>query len=93
MTPAAISHQIRELEDQIGAPLFARTSRSMRLTREGEIRIAKRIEEGERRVLQVVLNSPIAVQEILKNGDSLRKGWMAARADALKKAGLDAIFE
>jgi TRAP transporter TAXI family solute receptor len=26
-------------------------------------------------------------------GDGLRKGWMAARADALKKAGLDAIFE
>jgi len=26
-------------------------------------------------------------------GDSFRKGWMAARADALKKAGLDAIFE
>jgi len=26
-------------------------------------------------------------------GDGLRKGWMAARGDALKKAGLDAIFE
>ncbi len=37
VTPAAISHQIKELEDVIGAPLFIRTSRSMRLTREGEI--------------------------------------------------------
>ncbi len=37
VTPAAISHQIRELEDQIGAALFTRTSRTMRLTREGEI--------------------------------------------------------
>lgn len=37
VTPAAISHQIKELEDVIGAPLFLRTSRSMRLTREGEI--------------------------------------------------------
>ena len=26
-------------------------------------------------------------------GETFRKGWMAARADALKKAGLDAIFE
>src|SRR5262249_21012160 len=34
------------------------------LTREGEVEIAKRIEEGERRVLQVVLNSSIAVEEI-----------------------------
>jgi LysR family glycine cleavage system transcriptional activator len=37
VTPAAVSHQIKELEDQIGAALFARTSRSMRLTREGDI--------------------------------------------------------
>jgi RNA polymerase primary sigma factor len=44
------------------------------LTREGEVEIAKRIEEGERRVLQVVLNSPIAVQEILRIGDALKKG-------------------
>src|SRR5207248_612395 len=36
------------------------------LTREGEVEIAKRIEEGERRVLQVVLNSSIAVEEILE---------------------------
>src|SRR5215475_4394159 len=37
VTPAAVSHQIKELEDQIGVSLFQRTSRSMRLTREGEI--------------------------------------------------------
>ncbi len=28
-----------------------------------------------------------------ENADALRKGWMAARSDALKKAGFDAIFE
>ncbi len=37
VTPAAISHQIKELEDQLRISLFARTSRSMRLTKEGEI--------------------------------------------------------
>jgi RNA polymerase primary sigma factor len=44
------------------------------LTREGEVEIAKRIEEGKRRVLQVVLNSRIAVQEILQIGERLRRG-------------------
>ncbi|HNN93752.1 MAG TPA: RNA polymerase sigma factor RpoD, partial [Pseudomonadota bacterium] len=44
------------------------------LTREGEVEIAKRIEEGERRVLQVVLNSAIAVEEILELGEKLKKG-------------------
>jgi RNA polymerase primary sigma factor len=42
------------------------------LTREGEVEIAKRIEEGERRVLQVVLNSSVAIGEILKLDDQLR---------------------
>jgi RNA polymerase primary sigma factor len=43
------------------------------LTREGEVEIAKRIEEGERRVLQVVLNSSIAVEEILELGNRLKQ--------------------
>jgi len=43
------------------------------LTREGEVEIAKRIEEGERRVLQVVLNSKLAFQEIVQLGEKLRK--------------------
>src|SRR6188508_751883 len=43
------------------------------LTREGEVEIAKRIEDGERRVLTVVLNSSVAIEEILQLGDKLRK--------------------
>ena len=43
------------------------------LTREGEVEIAKRIEDGERRVLQVVLDSPVAIAEIIDLGDRLRR--------------------
>jgi RNA polymerase primary sigma factor len=42
------------------------------LTREGEVEVCKRIEDGERRVLQVVLNSSVAIEEILNLGDELR---------------------
>src|SRR4051794_15062548 len=42
------------------------------LTREGEVEIAKRIEEGERRILQVVLNSSVAIEEILELGNKLK---------------------
>ena len=42
------------------------------LTRGGEVEIAKRIEAGERRVLQVVLSSSVAIEEILDLGDRLR---------------------
>jgi LysR family transcriptional regulator, glycine cleavage system transcriptional activator len=37
VTPAAISNQIKELEEQLQVSLFQRTSRTMRLTKEGEI--------------------------------------------------------
>lgn len=42
------------------------------LTREGEVEIAKRIEEGENKVLESILQSPIAVQEILKIGEKVK---------------------
>ncbi len=44
------------------------------LTREGEVEIAKRIEDGERKMLQAVLNSSVVVEELLEIGERLRKG-------------------
>jgi RNA polymerase primary sigma factor len=43
------------------------------LTREGEVEIAKRIEEGEQQIFSSILNSPVAVREIIDLGDKLRK--------------------
>jgi RNA polymerase primary sigma factor len=43
------------------------------LTREGEVEIAKRIEDGERDVASVILNTPITIKEVLQLGDKLRK--------------------
>jgi len=42
------------------------------LTREGEVEISKQMEEGRRRVLQVVLNSSVAIESILELADELR---------------------
>jgi RNA polymerase primary sigma factor len=42
------------------------------LTREGEVEIAKRIEEGENDVLGSILNSPVAVREIIDIGERLK---------------------
>ncbi len=44
------------------------------LTREGEVEIARRIEDGERQVLEVVMRSAIGIQEIIALGDALKKG-------------------
>jgi RNA polymerase primary sigma factor len=49
------------------------------LTREGEVEIAKRIEDGEKEVLDAVLHSSIAIKEIIQIGERLRKGKMRVR--------------
>jgi len=46
------------------------------LTREGEVEIAKRIEDGERDVAGVILNTPITVKEVISLGERLRKFQM-----------------
>ncbi|MFO8074059.1 MAG: RNA polymerase sigma factor RpoD [Polyangia bacterium] len=43
------------------------------LTREGEVEIAKRIEQGERQVLEVLLSSNIAIRDIIGLGAQLKQ--------------------
>ncbi|RLA95966.1 MAG: RNA polymerase sigma factor RpoD [Deltaproteobacteria bacterium] len=49
------------------------------LTREGEVAIAKRIEEGKKEVLRVILNCPVTVNEVLKLGEALREGTLSLK--------------
>ncbi|MBM4309511.1 MAG: RNA polymerase sigma factor RpoD [Deltaproteobacteria bacterium] len=49
------------------------------LSRDEEVRIARRIEDGETEVLDVVLNSPITVEEILQLGAALESGELSIR--------------
>jgi RNA polymerase primary sigma factor len=56
------------------------------LTREGEVEIAKRIEDGEKEVLAAVLSSSIAIREIAELGERLRKGKIRVR-EIIKDAG------
>jgi len=48
------------------------------LTREGEVEIAKRIEEGEKEMAGVILNTPITVKEVVSLGDRLKKFQISA---------------
>ncbi|MBT5472608.1 MAG: hypothetical protein HOK41_18545, partial [Nitrospina sp.] len=58
------------------------------LSREGEVEIAKKIEEGLREILSVVNGSPIAIQELLKLVAKLETGSVKVR-DVLK--GYDSV--
>ncbi|MBI4666298.1 MAG: RNA polymerase sigma factor RpoD [Nitrospinae bacterium] len=43
------------------------------LTREGEVEIAKRIEEGQNEVINAVINCPITINEIVSLADQVKK--------------------
>ncbi len=53
------------------------------LTREGEVEIAKRIEEGENLITEVVLCTPIALNEVVRLGKKLANGEISV-ADIIK---------
>jgi len=49
------------------------------LTREGEVEIAKRIEEGENQVIDAVVNSPITIMELIHLGARLKNEQIRVR--------------
>ncbi|MCS6797919.1 MAG: RNA polymerase sigma factor RpoD [Myxococcota bacterium] len=55
------------------------------LTREGEVEIARRIEEGENMIFDVILESKVGLNAILELGENLRRGKVRVR-DCVKDA-------
>lgn len=47
------------------------------LSREGEIEISKRIEDGLKHMVLAIARCPVTIEEVLKNADSIREGSMA----------------
>jgi RNA polymerase primary sigma factor len=77
-----------EEEQEFDADVAGRTSDPVRmylremgqvslLTREGEVEIAKRIEEGEALVARVIVKTPIAFKEVITLGDRLGRGQIS----------------
>ena len=44
------------------------------LTREGEVEIAKRIEQGEQQVFSVIIGCPVTIKEVIALGEKLQTG-------------------
>lgn len=49
------------------------------LSRDGEVELAKKIEQGEREIMAAILETPIGLQEILNLGEKLKKGRVKLR--------------
>jgi LysR family glycine cleavage system transcriptional activator len=88
LTPAAVSHQIKEIEDQLGLVLFTRTSRTIRLTEAGAVLFeastdaldllgravsrARKMTRGTA-LLKVTLDAQFATKWLMRRVDDFRK--------------------
>jgi RNA polymerase primary sigma factor len=83
--PAKVQPKLRKEEEGDGrfsdpVRLYLRRMSSVPLlTREGEVEIAKRIEVGEKEILHVVIEAPVALQEIIAIGARLSAGRVHLR--------------
>lgn len=83
VTTAAVSHQIKEIESQLGVPLFMRQGKSMQLTPEGEVirqavlEAISALEHGIRR-LSVKRNTD---QVRVSAGPSIAAKWLVPKLE------------
>ena len=67
LTAAAVSHQIKEIEDQLGLTLFTRTSRAMRLTEAGAL-----MAEAAAEALDLLARAVTRAQKTARNAEQLK---------------------
>jgi LysR family glycine cleavage system transcriptional activator len=81
VTQAAVSHQIRTLEDHLGARLFRRMNRALMLTDEGQVLLPAvrdafdRLSAGVRRVEDLCCGGALTISTT----PSFAGGWLAGR--------------
>ncbi len=88
VTPAAVSHQVRALEEQLGVRLFWRTTRAVRLTRAGEV-LSRAVADG----LGIVAAAVEQIREsegdrslTVTAGPSFAAKWLVPRLDEFRRA-------
>ncbi|AZO04058.1 MULTISPECIES: transcriptional regulator GcvA [unclassified Mesorhizobium] len=98
LTPAAVSHQIKEIEDQLDLVLFTRTSRSIRLTEAGSLLHDASIDALD------LLNRAVSRARKMTRGTALLKvtldaqfatKWLMRRIDDFRqqKPGIELRFD
>jgi LysR family glycine cleavage system transcriptional activator len=92
LTPAAVSYQIKEIEDQLGLVLFTRTSRSIRPTKAGEL-----VLEAAAEALDVLARAVARARRMERGGSQLRLSadaqfaakWLMRRVESFREAHPD----
>ncbi|MBZ9764946.1 transcriptional regulator GcvA [Mesorhizobium sp. CA8] len=98
LTPAAVSHQIKEIEDQLELVLFTRTSRTIRLTEAGNVLLEASVDALD------LLNRAVSRARKMTRGTALLKvtldaqfatKWLMRRVDDFRKQkpGIELRFD
>ncbi|HEY5817546.1 MAG TPA: transcriptional regulator GcvA [Mesorhizobium sp.] len=89
LTPAAVSYQIKEIEDQLGISLFTRTSRTNRLTEAGAVLLDAAVESldllGRAAARARKMQRGVGLLKVTLDGTVAAK-WLMPRIDAFRKA-------
>src|SRR5690606_24729625 len=89
VTPPAISHQVRQLEDYLGAPLFRRLTRRVLLTGAGQAALPK-LTEGfdllEDAVAALRAGEPCAGALTVSVAPSFAAKWLVPRSESFRAA-------
>ncbi len=89
LTPAAVSYQIKEIEDQLGVRLFVRSSRAIHLTPEGEV-----LFEAAGEALDIVARAAARVRKMSRSTTTQLKvtvdphfatKWLMRRVEKFRK--------
>ena len=67
LTPAAVSYQIKEIEDQLGVVLFVRSSRTIRLTEAGAVLCDAAVE-----ALEIMGRAAVRARKVTRGGTLLK---------------------
>lgn len=101
LTPSALSHTVRKLEDQLGIAIWQREGRSLRLTQAGEYLLAvanrlvpqlshaeerlRQFAQGERGALRIGMECHPCYQWLLKLVSPYLDAWPAVDVDVKQK--------
>lgn len=99
LTPAAVSYQIKEIEERLGVRLFVRSSRSIHLTPEGEV-----LCEAAAEALEIVSRAAAKAKKLSRSTTTQLKvtvdphfatKWLMRRVDNFRKLqpGIELRFE